>query len=134
MDDQRNAFLSELEEAIKNRKRLELGYRVLQVGLMVVIAACGFLTAAASQTETKTTLVSTPTSLLILGLLSAVCAIINQVLSPADKYSYHKNVKRALQYVRGAAKFKGIPVNDAEDLRQLAVVNPAVVLDKLSNA
>lgn len=83
MDDQRNAFLSELEEAIKNRKRLELGYRVLQVGLMVVIAACGFLTAAASQTETKTTLVSTPTSLLILGLLSAVCAIINQVLSPS---------------------------------------------------
>jgi len=124
-------FLDEIEASIKVRIIIERGYRILHVGLGVIIASCGFLTAAASQNEMKTTWVSSPTSLLIFGLLSVICAIINQIMTPGEKYTHHLSVKRALQYIRGEVKFRNMTLKDAETLRALAIINPELVLGKL---
>jgi hypothetical protein len=131
MDSEKNQFLSEIEADIRSRATVRARFQVLQIGLMSIIAGCGFLTAAASQTETKTTWVSMPTSLLIFGLMSAICAIINQILNPSDRCSYHRSARKALEYVRGEVKYRGMPVKDAERLRALASTNPEFVLGKL---
>jgi hypothetical protein len=127
-------FLNEIEQEIKHRLRLENGYRLLHVSLGVIIASCGFLTAAASQTETKTTLISSPTSLLIFGLLSAICAIINQIMSPGEVYTHHQNVRRALAYIRGEVKFRKMTVKNAQALRTLALTNTELVWNRLQDA
>jgi hypothetical protein len=127
-------FLAELESSIQSRRKLEMMHRISQVCLMVIIASCGFLTATASQTETKATWVSAPTSLLIFGLLSAVCAIINQVINPGEKYIYYRSVKLTLQYIRGAVKYEDMSVKVAEGLRALALTNPELVLGKLQDS
>jgi hypothetical protein len=126
-------FLSEIEEDIKHRLLLENRYRLLHVSLGVIIAACGFLTAAASQTETRTSLISSPTSLLIFGLLSAICAIINQIMSPGEAYTHHQNVRRALAYIRGEVKFRKMTIKDAQALRTLALTNTELVWNKLQD-
>lgn len=134
MDNLREVFVGEIEARIASRKRVELIYRILQLSLMIIIAGCGFLTAAAGQAETKSTWVSTSKSLLIFGLLSAICAIVNQVLDPGAKHLYHKSVKKALQYIRGQVKFGDMPVKDAENLNAVAITNPESVLGKLPSA
>jgi hypothetical protein len=126
-------FLDELEKSIERRQRLELAFKALHLGLGVVIAGCGFLTAAASQAELKTTWVSSPTSLLVFGLLSAICAIINQILTPTEKVTYHRNTKKALEYIRGDVKFRNMPIKNAQTLRTLALTNPELILGRLSN-
>jgi hypothetical protein len=126
-------FLEEIDETIKRRQRLELNFKILHVGLGVVVASCGFLTAAASQATMKTTWISTPSALLIFGLLSAMSAIINQLLTPSEKQAHHQNVKRALQYIRGEVKFRSMTVKQAELFRILATTNPELVLGQLNN-
>jgi len=124
-------FLSELEPFIKSRRNLEIMHNILHVVLMVTLAACGFLTAAASQDSMKLSWVSTPTSLLIYGLLSALCAITNQVVKPAEKNAFYRNAKKPLQYIRGEIKFRGMSASEAELLRAIAVVQPEIILGKL---
>lgn len=124
-------FLRELEAGIESRKRADKLYQILQVALMTLIAVCGFLTAAASQSETKTTFISQPKSLLIFGSISAICAIVNQVAKPAERNAYHKQVKKALQYIRGEVKYGDMPVKDAQSLMALAITSPELVLQNL---
>ena len=114
MKNMKSEFLAELEQTIKERHRLQQAYKWLNVSLGVIIAGCGFLTAAASQTELKTTWVTSPTSLLIFGLLSAICAIINQILSPGERHAHHKNVRIALQHIRGEVKYKNMSIKNAQ--------------------
>ncbi len=134
MKNMKSEFLAELEQTIKERHRLQQAYKWLNVSLGVIIAGCGFLTAAASQTELKTTWVTSPTSLLIFGLLSAICAIINQILSPGERHAHHKNVRIALQHIRGEVKYKNMSIKNAQVLRTLAIKEPEIVLGKLREA
>lgn len=127
-------FLDELEAKIKSRRMVENSYKILRVLLMVIIAVCGFLTAAASQAGTKETWVSSSGSLLIFGLFSAVCAILNQVLSPTEKSIFHKNVKKALEYIRGEVKFGNLEIAKANLLKSVAVTEPEIVLGKVKNS
>lgn len=124
-------FLTELEQDIKHRLQLENRYRLLHVTLGIIIAGCGFLTAAASQSEARSTVISSPTSLLIFGLLSAICAIINQIMAPGEAYTHHQSVRRALAYVRGEVKFRKMAVKDAQALRTLALTNTELIWNKL---
>jgi FtsH-binding integral membrane protein len=126
-----NEFLDEIEQTIKRREFVKDVYQFLNVGLGVIIAACGFLTAAASQTELKTTWISSPTALLMFGLLSAISAIINQIMTPGQRYAHHKIVRLALQHIRGEVKFRKMTVKDAQALRTLALTKPEFVLGKL---
>ena len=124
-------FLRELEAQIESRKRADGGHQFLQLALMTLIAGCGFLTAAASQSETKTAFLSQPKSLLVFGLISALCAIVNQVLRPGERAIYHKHVKKALQYIRGGVKYGDMPVKEAQNLMALAITTPELVLKDL---
>lgn len=124
-------FLRELEEQIESRKLADKGHQILQLTLMTLIAGCGFLTAAASQSETKTAFISYPKYLLIFGLISALCAIVNQVLKPGERAVYHKHVKKALQYIRGEVKYGDMPVKEAQKLMALAITTPELVLRNL---
>jgi hypothetical protein len=127
-------FLNEIEQDIKHRLLLENRYKLLHISLGVIIASCGFLTAAASQAETKTSLISSPTSLLVFGLLSAICAIINQLMAPGEAYSHHQNVRRALAYIRGEVKFREMTVKNAQALRALALTNTELLWNRLQDA
>jgi hypothetical protein len=128
-----NEFLTEIDRDVRHRLRLENGYRLLHIGLGVIIAACGFLTAAASQTTVNATFYSSSTSLLTYGLLSAICAIINQIMTPGEAYTHHQNVRRALAYIRGEVKFRNMDVKSAQALRSLALTNPAFVWKELQD-
>jgi hypothetical protein len=132
--DLKKEFLHELEREMATRRFLDNGYQSLHIALMTLIAVCGFLTAAASQSETKTTFISQPTSLLTFGLISAVCAIVNQVLKPAEKNLFHKQVKKALQYIRGEVKYGDMAVKDAQNLMALAITSPELVLRSLPSS
>ena len=129
--DLKEEFLGELEVQIKSRKLADQGHQILQLALMTLIAGCGFLTAAASQSETKTALISYPKFLLALGLISALCAIVNQVVKPGERAVYHKHVKKALQYIRGEVKYGDMPVKEAQKLMALAITTPELVLRNL---
>lgn len=126
-------FLKELEAKLAGTRKLERSYRYMQLGLMVLITSCGFLTAASTNEITKNLWVSNPLAVLLFGLSSALAAIINQVLTPAEKYLFHKQVKKALRNIRGAVKYGDMPVAVAERLRAQATVDPASVLPQIYN-
>lgn len=131
MEDREKNFLEEIEKKLESRKRAEKFYKWIRLILMVSIAICGFLTAAASQADTRETWVSSQNSLLIFGLVSAVCAVLNQVLSPSEKYLFHKNVKKALQYIRDEVKFGEMKASEASRLKAIALTSPDLVIGKL---
>lgn len=124
MPDLVQEFLAELDNSIENKKTRQRRHRILQVVLSIAMAVCGFLTAAASQAEGKDSGLSSPTLLLSIGLIGAICAILNQVLAPGEKSSYHRNCKKALQSIRGKVKYGGMAVSEAENLRARAVATP----------
>jgi hypothetical protein len=117
IEDTTSEFLREIDQDIQHRLRLENGYRFLHVGLSIIMASCGFLTAAASQIEAKSTLISAPTSLLIFGLLSLLCALVNQIMTPGEAYTHPQGVRRALAYIKGEVKFRNMAVKNAQALR-----------------
>jgi hypothetical protein len=127
----RAEFLDEIEVLIQDRKRFASQYGMLRVGLGVIITICGFLTAAASQTDMKATGIFTPTSLLVFGLLSAICAITNQLLAPEERNVHHNNIRKALEHIKGEVKFGNMSLKTAQTLRTLAATNPELILGKL---
>lgn len=131
MQDKRDEWLDEIKEHIRLRKRVEHCYRFLHIALMTTIAGCGFLTAAASQVSTADTWVSNPNVLLILGLMTAICAILNQVVNPVEKSRFHKSIRKSLGFVRGALEFRGISLSEAEKMRAIAVVSPELILGRM---
>jgi hypothetical protein len=131
MSDLKNEFLSEIEKSIRIRQTCQLRYKIVQLVLTTIVTSCGFLTAATSQVGDKVGWMSSPKLLLIVGLLSAACAIVNQVANPGEKYSYHRNCKKALQKIRGEVKYRGVSVSEAERLRALADANPEAIIGKL---
>jgi hypothetical protein len=133
MSDIEKEFLSEIETAIRNKRRYQIRYKLVQISLMTIIASCGFLTAAASQDGEKVGWLSSSTFLLLIGLLSAACAILNQIVNPGERHSYHRNVRKALEQIRGEVKYRGMPVSEAERLRAIASANPDVITGKLEH-
>jgi hypothetical protein len=105
MDNLETEFLGELETHVKRRRSTELWYQSIRLRLMISIAACGFLTAAASRPDLKSSWISTSNTLLFLGLLSAICAIVNQGWAHTKRRLFHESVKKAFQCVCGEVKF-----------------------------
>jgi hypothetical protein len=134
MTDKRLEFLREIDEEAKWYYSSHRRLRFLQMALMIAIAVAGLLTASAGLSEHQGAVYSTPTALLVWGLVSAVCAAINQWANPERRSSEHYSVKMALRAVEGAVKNRDLPLADAEKLRTLAFKNPEAAIEKLSGA
>jgi hypothetical protein len=128
MSDIEIEFLSELDSNIRSKKASQMKYKYAQVTLMTIIAGCGFLTAAASQAGGKAIWLSSPTFLLLAGLLSALCAIVNQVVNPGERATYQRSGKKALEIIRIEFKYKGMPIREAAQLRAIALTNPDMII------
>src|SRR5262245_42174254 len=114
-------FLNDIDASIKSRTAAQLSYKLAEIALMAIIAGSGFLTAAASQAGTKVGWFASPTALLIYGLASATCAIVNQIMNPSEKSAYHRDVKSEFLRIKGEVKYRGMSASDAESLRAIAV-------------
>lgn len=128
--EKKEEFIAEIDEQIKNKRKLESRYKYTQLWLMMIITACGFLTSVSVNEGLKNLWISRPNSVLVFGLLSALCAIMNQVLTPSEKLIFHKQVRKALTNIRGAVKYGNMSISDAEKLRAQAIIDPAAVLSQ----
>jgi hypothetical protein len=129
----KNRFVADLERSIASKKSRQRTHRIFQIVLTTVIGACGFLTAAASQAEGKDSGWSSPSLLLSIGLISTICAILNQVITPGEKSAYHRNCKKAFQYIKDEVQYGGMPVKEATKLRA-AASDPQGLIGKLIDA
>jgi hypothetical protein len=134
MTDKRLEYLQVIDEEAKWHYSLYRRARFLQMVLMIAIAVAGLLTASAGLSEHRGAFYSTPTALLVWGIVSVVCATINQWANPERRSSKHFNVKMALRAVEGAVKNRDMPLADAEMLHTLTFKNPEAVIEKLSGA
>jgi hypothetical protein len=128
-----NEFLNDIEETIKLRNAAQVRYKLAELALMATIAGSGFLTAAASQDATKIPWLASKTALLVYGLASAICAIVNKILTPSEKSAFHRKVKLALYRIKGEVKYRGMSASDAESLRVIAVTSPDAILEKIQS-
>ena len=134
MTQQRDDFLKELDREAKwHYSRYQL-LRNLQVALMIAIAVAGFLTANAGVSGQPAPFYSGPVTLVVLGLVSVVCAAVNQWLNPERRSAEHYKIKMALRSVEGAVKYRDLPIAEAELLRTLVFADPERALVRLSGA
>jgi hypothetical protein len=125
-------FLNEIDKNIRSRNSVEIFYKTMRIVLMVSIGICGFLTAAASQSNQGQTFISQSGSLLTFGLISAISAVLNQALAPSEQTMFHKSVKKALCYIQGEVKYGDMPLAQAHKLKTIAVTNPESILGMLT--
>jgi hypothetical protein len=130
MEHERNEFLYEVEDEITKRIRLQNFYLILRLFLMVTITICGFLTATASQFSSGSWLAS-PGTLLGFGIVSAVCAVLNQSLNPSAKNLFHRNIREALEFIQGEVRYSELPLAEAHKLKSVAVNEPEIVLGRM---
>jgi len=134
MTKQRDDFLKELDREAKwHYSRYEL-LRNLQIALTIAIAVAGVLTANAGASGQPGALYSGPATLIFLGLVSAVCAAVNQWANPERRSAEHYKIKMALRSVEGAVKYRDLPIAEAELLRTLVFTDPERALVRLSGA
>lgn len=131
MNEDRKEFLEDIESEITKRTWFQNFYKILRVVLMVTIAICGFFTATASQVEKVSFL--DKTSIMWFGLLSAVCAVLNQSLSPSASNIFHQNIRKAMEYIKGEVQFSNMEISKAHKLKSLATTEPEAVLGKLKD-
>lgn len=131
MLDTNDQFVRKLESEIKSKSVTQARYKYARITLMAIIAVCGFFTAAASQSVGKASWLSSPTFLLLIGLLSSVCAVLNQAVNPDEKHSYHRTGKKALQIIKEHVEFGIMPINEAVKLKGLALTEPDKAIDQL---
>ncbi len=129
MSEKKEEFLAEIESEIKRRRFFQNFYKILRVALMVTIAVSGFATAAVSQIELN----NSANWIFYFGLISAVCAVLNQSLNPSESNLFNQSARKALQYVMGEVKYGKMEVGEAHRYKSLAMTNPEIVLGDLEN-
>jgi hypothetical protein len=124
-------FMKELTDHIEKSGRWQKRHRHLQVFLTTLIAASGFIIASSSSTVLQGTFISKPVTTFIFGLLSAMLAVVLQVINPSEKHMYHKSVRRCLRAIQGAVLYSDMDIAKAQKLRTQASQDPELVLGKI---
>lgn len=132
MSDKRADFLSKINEEAVWQYSAHRKLRYLQMFLMIAIAVAGVFTANEGASGLKGLPYLSPFVLLVCGIVSAVCAAINQWANPERRSAEHRNIKMALRAVEGAVKNRKFSLAKAEQLKTLAFKNPEAVIEKLS--
>ena len=130
-NEQKKAFLAELDEQIKDqyrRYRIQAG---VQTGLMMLIAAAGFLTGAAGLDNLKAFWYSQPNALLAWGGIAALGAAFNQLSDPGKSSHHHLMTKVALKSIKGAVLYQGLSISEADKLRSRAWTDPGKVAEDM---
>jgi hypothetical protein len=130
-DEKKKAFIAELNDQIKDQYRK---YRIqawVQGGVMLLIAAAGFLTGAAGLDKLQTFWYSQPNALLAWGGIAALGAAFNQFSDPGKSSNRHLMTKIALKSIRGAVEFRGLSISEADKLRSKAWMDPEGVAEEV---
>lgn len=123
-DEQKKTFLAELDAQIKDQHRR---YRIqagVQTGLMILIAAAGFLTGAAGLDNLHSFWYSQPNALLAWGAICTLGAAFNHFSDPGRSSQRHLMTKIALKSIRGAVMYQGLSIREADRLRSQAWKDP----------
>ncbi len=128
-------IIQEIRTMIDSRRKLQRLYKRTYISIQITIASSGFLIAAASQKNFIPLFINLNWLLLILGLLSAVCVIVDQIIKPSQKYLENKNIKRALQGLCNRAMYDKDNWPDSTTSKYLLVcqTNPLLVIGKLED-
>ena len=123
-DEQKQAFLAELDDQIKDQYRRYRIQSAVQTGLMILIAVAGFLTGAAGLDNLHSFWYSQPNALLAWGGITALGAAFNQFGDPGKSSHHHLMTKIALKSIRGAVIYQGLSIGEADRLRSQAWKDP----------
>jgi hypothetical protein len=130
-DEQKQAFLAELDEQIEDQYRRYRFQAGLQMGLMVLIAAAGFLTGAAGLDNLHAFWYSQPNALLAWGGITALGAAFNQFADPSKSSHHQLMTKIALKSIKGAVLYQGLSISEANKLRSRAWTDPGRVAEDI---
>lgn len=137
-DDARASLLKRLDESIETFVRSYRRWQFIQWAFTGIIAAAGVLTSAAGINRpvdaSGPPWYGTPTALLAWGVIAAVTASLNQVISPGARRERNHQNKFAFHLTKGALEVGRISTSEADRLWGMALTNPDKAIEELNSS
>lgn len=134
--DIKEQLLIELENDIARYRKYRDWSTNLQWVALLLVTIAGFFTAAAGGIGTGVQNVawySSPNWLTTWGLIAAIGALITQNANPAQLAISFEKKKDAMRAIRTELKFRGLEVNMAAKLMEMARRDPEKAMDALAS-
>ena len=135
-DDARASVLQRLDKSIQTFVTSYRRWQFIQWMFTAIIAAAGVLTSAAGINKPDASgppWYGTPSALLAWGVIAAVTASLNQVLSPGARRERDHQTKFAFHLTKGALEVGRISTSEADRLWGMALTNPDKAIEELNS-
>lgn len=130
--DRKKELVTELEGEIEKYRRLRKRHHWLQWLTLVPMTIAGFLTTSAGNVGTVEVWYAAPEALMIWGLIGVVGSLIIQTANPEQRAQRFELKKDAMRSIRTSLKYRGMDVEKAAELQEIAREDPRQALDALA--